>query len=485
MRVISSLVIGLWALSAVATPRQWVRLETSEPDRAAERLEAGGIDVAGHSEKYGSVEVITESPERLSSVLKDISFQITDVSSSRPYRERRAANGIEDYYDSVETAQAMRALETQYPASARVFDLSEWLGVAKTAEGRSILALQVSARPAIVEDEPKILIVGEHHARELTTHHTVLDTARDLLASAARDPEVKRWIETSAVWFVPSVNPDGLQFVFDSDNYWRKNRSRNAGGSRGVDLNRNYAFKWGTCGQHSPQGSSDVYKGPSALSEAESTAMDRLNARLRAQYLISYHSYGDEVLYPYLCGQLAEEGVYYGLRDRLASALGYGIREASSSGEDFEHHYARYGTLAFLIEMGDTFQPAYETYKQEMWPTLKKGLPLLVRELLASHVHVKVRDAVTGKGLQAKLSLSEIAFKEGETREADGFGSYRWRLAPGRYQLTATLDGYRSVSVLVEATGRLDEVTIALEPQANDPLALLHAGGNWLAALWN
>lgn len=480
-----SLFIGVLASTAAlaASPRQWLRLETSEVDRVSETLEARGFDVAGHSERVGSVEVIASSRESVVKALEGLPFKITHQSESRPYRELRAANGIEDYYDAREAEAALRELEASYPTRAKVFDLSEWLGVAKTVEGRPLLALQVSVAPAEIQDEPKVLVIAQHHARELTTHHTALDAARELLAAAETDAEARRWIESTAIWFVPVVNPDGLQYVFDHDNYWRKNRARNADGSRGVDLNRNYAFKWGTCGMHSTVGSSDVYKGRAPLSEAETTVMDRLNARLRAQYLVSYHSYGDEVLYPYLCGRLAEEGIYYSLRDRLAEELGYGTRKASSSGEDFEHHYAKYGTLAFLIEMGSTFQPSYDTYRNEMWPALRKALPFLLRELHSGHVHVRVRDAVTGKGLAARLSLDEIAFQEGETREADAFGSYRWRLGPGRYRLTATLEGYRPTTVTVEATGRLDQVSVELEPDANPALGLLSLGKRWLVAL--
>src|SRR5690606_34320118 len=110
-----------------------------------------------------------------------------------------------------------------------------------------------------------------------------------------------------------------------------------------------------------------VYKGPEPMSEVEVQVMDRLNSKLRFQYAISYHSAGDEVLYPYLCGDMAEAPVYYSLMENLAAELGFGKRVASSSGEDFEHHYARYGTISFLLEVGPTFQPDYTYYETTVW----------------------------------------------------------------------------------------------------------------------
>ena len=54
---------------------------------------------------------------------------------------------------------------------------------------------------------------------------------------------------------------------------WRKNRRRNAGGSYGVDLNRNYPFGWSfTCGGSTTETSSN-YRGTQAASEPEVRTM--------------------------------------------------------------------------------------------------------------------------------------------------------------------------------------------------------------------
>jgi murein tripeptide amidase MpaA len=50
------------------------------------------------------------------------------------------------------------------------------------------------------------------------------------------------------IYVVPNVNPDGYEYSRTSDRMWRKNRSGPRKGCYGVDLNRNFAFKWGYSG---------------------------------------------------------------------------------------------------------------------------------------------------------------------------------------------------------------------------------------------
>jgi len=70
-----------------------------------------------------------------------------------------------------------------------------------------------------------------------------------------------------------TMNPDGLAYVWSTDNMWRKNRKLNPGGSYGVDLNRNYPIGWNfSCGGSSVE-TSETYKGISAASEPEIQTM--------------------------------------------------------------------------------------------------------------------------------------------------------------------------------------------------------------------
>lgn len=80
---------------------------------------------------------------------------------------------------------------------------------------------------------------------------------------------------------------------------WRKNRS-GSGRCPGVDLNRNYGFKWGGKGT-SRRPCSEIYCGSHAFSEAESEAQRRFFGETTEKFyaFLTFHSYGQYILYPW------------------------------------------------------------------------------------------------------------------------------------------------------------------------------------------
>jgi carboxypeptidase T len=103
------------------------------------------------------------------------------------------------------------------------------------------------------------------------------------------------------IYIVPSLNPDGGEYDIATGSYrlWRKNRQPNAQ-AIGTDNNRNYSYRWGCCGGSSGNGSSDTYRGPNPLSTPEDARMaDFMIAHPNVKTGISYHTYGDLILYPY------------------------------------------------------------------------------------------------------------------------------------------------------------------------------------------
>jgi len=449
----------LVALFSVAFANNYyVEIETKDPHALGRYLEKKGYEIALCSKSLKKLGVITPDPRVLEHDLgiSRSKHSILSVTPSQSYYDylKKTIGRIpeETYFNPEQTKEELMRLEKEHPQFAKVFNLNEWLGVETTSEGRSLYALQVSSSPQQLEDKPRVLLIGQHHARELMTHHAVLDAAKDILEQAAAgNTEYKNWIATSSIWFVPVVNPDGLNHVLTADRMWRKNRARNTDGSRGVDPNRNYGFGWGVCGNNSSNGSSQVYRGPSPMSEPEVQVMDKLNAKLQAQYVISYHSSGNEVLYPYRCGDMAEADIYYTLRDRLAKHISFGKRVASSSGEDYEHHYHQYGSISFLLEIGTSFQPSFSTYRTQVWSRVKKVLPFMLNELHSAHVHVQVKDA-SGNPIAATLAVNGVNFKEGEVRKTNEFGSYRWKLTSGQHRMTVTAAGYSSANIVVDTT---------------------------------
>ena len=112
--------------------------------------------------------------------------------------------------------------------------------------------------------------------------------------ATASDPEITKLVDTTELWFVPVANPDGYDYTFTPGNrLWRKNlRDNNGDGqitaSDGVDLNRNFAYKWGYDNEgSSPDPPSETYRGPAPGSEPETAGAGRAVQAGRLQVLRS------------------------------------------------------------------------------------------------------------------------------------------------------------------------------------------------------
>jgi len=150
--------------------------------------------------------------------------------------------------------------------------------------------------------KPAIHLQGLQHAREWLAPTTLLYVVVNLLENYQSDADAKLLLDAFEWNVFPIVNVDGYVFSWGSSRLWRKNRSYNSGGTRGVDLNRNWGplSTWCTSGS-STVPSSDTYCGTGPFSEPESKALsDFLNSK-RGQTLagIDFHTYGPLLLWPW------------------------------------------------------------------------------------------------------------------------------------------------------------------------------------------
>ncbi len=69
----------------------------------------------------------------------------------------------------------MNAIAAAYPAIAQVVDLTETYDTPATIEGRHFYALKISDNVEREEDETAMMVVSNHHAREIVTPVIALD----------------------------------------------------------------------------------------------------------------------------------------------------------------------------------------------------------------------------------------------------------------------------------------------------------------------
>lgn len=253
-------------------------------DRTAIARTGAGIEAVGRN----SVTVRATARERRKIARRG--FRISRMARAADFPPADA-----DYHNYSETVAEMNAVAGAHPGTVRLFSIGSSYG------GRDLIGARISNDPADRTDEPGVLLVAQHHAREHLTVEVALSLLR--LFAESTDQTVRALVESRQIYIVPTLNPDGGEYDIETGAYrfWRKNRQPTpSSASIGTDLNRNYDYRWGCCGGSSASPSSETYRGPAAFSAPESAALrDFVVSHPNLRTAISYHSYGDLVLYPY------------------------------------------------------------------------------------------------------------------------------------------------------------------------------------------
>jgi|GEM_PF-1153860 len=475
-----AMLLVLCALPWAASAQTLTRVEIRVPDApaVAATLEREGFDVVEGSVGADRLEVVA-SPHMLA-MLEERGFDITVIDVGRPLAEVFGEDIPPGYLDLAGIINAMQQAAANYPQICQFVDLTVRYNAPLTYEGRHMYAVKVSDNVSQDEDEPAFLLVACHHAREIVTPVIALYALEQFTTKYGTDPRITALVNEYEIWIAPVWNPDGYQYMYYTNNNWRKNRRVFTGGT-GVDLNRNYPFGWSTACSGSTNPSSDTYKGPSPASESETQTMMLWSDERHFTKVVDFHSYGREVLPGYACLPHPFDSYLDSEATTLSQMCGYGgrIRTPSAEGEEQQWQLATRNSYAFLIETHTSFQPAYSSAQSEaqmVWPGI---LWMLERPIpLAGHV----TDAVTGAPLAAQIELVGVNFPNGETNYSSGrFGRYHIFAPPGNYNVRFSVTGYEPKTVPVTIVANTATV---LNVQLNPPTGLrvtpydgLHATG--------
>lgn len=197
------------------------------------------------------------------------------------------------FYTYWEMRDTLQILANSFP------NISRFYSAGNSYQNLNLYVFKISDNPAVEEREPAVCFNGATHAREPMGTTLCIDYIKYLLTNYATDSLVRWFVDNREIYIMPVLNPDGYRYNSDSGGATsniRKNRHLYSGqtsSSAGVDLNRNYGYKWGYNNTgSSPLVTAENYRGPSRFSEIE-TQIARdvfLPKKIRTQ--IDYHSYG-------------------------------------------------------------------------------------------------------------------------------------------------------------------------------------------------
>ena len=290
------------------------------------------------------------------------------------------------YMTFQEIVNKLDLLHKQFPQF-----ISKKMSIGKSIEGRDIWILHVSSKSLNDwKDKPEVLITGLHHSREVITYTSILYYIEWICKNYNTDSEAKHILDKTHLWFVPCLNPDGLVYnqniSKDGGGLFRKNRRPNTDNPDyyGVDLNRNYSYKW-KLNESGSSSSPDSYqfRGTHEFSEPETWALALFVKSRNIVLNINHHSFGNALLHPYgfsLNNDLEkyEEKCYTNLSKFVTEKLphySYGsggeiYYPANGDASDWFHHkeHDKKCILSFTTELGSN--------EDGFWPSPSRIIPI-------------------------------------------------------------------------------------------------------------
>ena len=257
-----------------------------------------GMDVLGY--KGDSIEMIANQADLEWFDGRGITYRIDIPNLQAYYQSKNKSNlTMGGFKTFSEIEQFLDSLAAAYPSLS-----TAKFSIGMTIEGRDIWAVKISDNPNVDEDEPSVLYIGLTHAREPAASEVLMNFMNHLLSNYATDTAVANIIDNRELYFIPVFNADG--YVWNEiiepfgGGLWRKNRRPNGDSvTIGVDMNRNWGFKWGYDNMgSSPVMSGATYRGTAPFSEPENQAMRDFIISRDIKIIHNSHSYSNLELWP-------------------------------------------------------------------------------------------------------------------------------------------------------------------------------------------
>lgn len=238
-------------------------------------------------------------------------------------------------YDHDQLKIDLMLLKTYYP-----FINIDIIG--KSVEGRELYCLTFGKGNHIV------MYNGAHHGNEWITSNLLMKWIEDLckgysLNASIRGFDIKSIFESSKIYVVPMVNPDGVELVINGFNNIKTNQNlllklnhfnvdynQWKANVNGVDLNRNYPAGWMNYKKIEKNKLNILGPGPSRfsgyqpLSEPETRSLYHLTNRIMPELTLSFHSQG-EVIYWKCMGKGVPQSE--GIAKTLSKVSGYKLED--------------------------------------------------------------------------------------------------------------------------------------------------------------
>jgi len=197
--------------------------------------------------------------------------------------------------------RGVKSIYSELKRLARAYaDRVKLIEIGHSFENRTIYGLQIM-KPSRGK-KPLIFVQCGIHGREWLSISSCMYVIRMMIFNDEYETDIQIITNNFEVVFIPIYNPDGYAFTWTKGGrFWRKTRSKTTNSNcPGVDLNRNYGFRWGGSGA-SPDVCDETYSGWRPFSEKESRAVAKYLYKRRndAKVFVDVHTFGQILSHPW------------------------------------------------------------------------------------------------------------------------------------------------------------------------------------------
>lgn len=136
------------------------------------------------------------------------------------------------YYNYVDLTGRLQSLAQKYPHIANLSSIGQ------SVEHRELWVMRITKDPNMDSPgKPKFKYVGNMHGDETVSRQVLVYLVEYLLTKYGEEPRITELVDTTDIYIMPSMNPDGFEKSIEGDCSGNNGGRSNA---RNMDLNRSF-----------------------------------------------------------------------------------------------------------------------------------------------------------------------------------------------------------------------------------------------------
>jgi hypothetical protein len=403
--------------------------------------------------------IIGMAAEGLENALAHNNIYSVDITDENLFMDDSELAGFTGYHSYSTLKDELNAYAELYPEICRLYSLG-W-----SVRQRNIWAILITDNPDEEEDEPEVNFISTIHGNELEGTEMCLYFIDLLLREYGVDQRITTLVDSTAIWIVPLMNPDGFESGV------RNNANR-------IDLNRDFPSPATISGNIFEVGLPEISEHQPEVQHVMDWAANNsfvLSANFHTAEAVVLYPYGytneityDDELFRDISSRYSIHNPTIWNNPRFPNGIVNGAGFYVHEGNLMDWFYSYLSCFAVTVELvkSQTSLPGSEL--SALWLENRESM---LSFLEAVHIGIRglITDKATGEPLWAEVWVEgndQPVFSDPDV------GDYQRMLLPGTYNLIFNAPGYVPYSVknITVEDGQAVRVDIELIKEKYPPI---------------